>query len=194
MFRGYLDDPARTAEVLDADGWLHTGDVGVLDDDGYLRIVDRKKELIITASGKNVSPANLESALKAQPLIGQACAVGDDEPYIVALVVLDPDVTPVWAARHGIVADPSPPESFADLARDERLLTELAYEVHEANERFSHAEQVRRFVVLGDEWEPDSAELTPTMKLKRRGIHAKYAAEIAALYRNEVGVEPRPRP
>ena len=99
VFRGYLNDPERTAEALDADGWLHTGDIGELDDEGYLRIVDRKKELIITAGGKNVSPANLEAALKAQPLIGQACAVGDGEPYMAALLVLDPDVVPAWAAQ-----------------------------------------------------------------------------------------------
>ena len=107
IFRGYLDDPERTAEALDADGWLHTGDIGEIDDDGYLRIVDRKKELIITAGGKNVSPANLEAALKAQPLIGQACVVGDGEPYIAALLVLDPDVAPAWAADHGDRPRPS---------------------------------------------------------------------------------------
>ncbi len=101
IFRGYLDDPERTAEALDADGWLHTGDIGEIDDEGYLRIVDRKKELIITAGGKNVSPANLEAALKAQPLIGQACVVGDGEPFLAALLVLDPDVVPAWAASHG---------------------------------------------------------------------------------------------
>jgi long-chain acyl-CoA synthetase len=193
IFRGYLDDPARTAEALDADGWLHTGDVGELDDDGYLRIVDRKKELIITASGKNVSPANLEAALKAQPLIGQACALGDGEPFLVALVVLDPDVAPVWAARHGIDVVATGVPDLVALAREPRLLEEIAQEVHDANQRFSHAEQVRRFVVLGDEWLPDSEELTPTMKLKRRGIVAKHRDLIAALYRGEVGVEPVPR-
>ncbi|MET0894224.1 MAG: long-chain fatty acid--CoA ligase [Acidimicrobiia bacterium] len=198
IFRGYLDDPVRSAEALDADGWLHTGDIGELDADGYLRIVDRKKELIITAGGKNVSPANLEAALKAQPLIGQACAIGDDQPYLVALVVLDPDVAPVWAARHGIEAEPGAPSldapSLDALARDERVVAEVAHEVHEANQRFSHTEQIRRFVLLGDEWQPDSAELTPTMKLKRRGIVARYADEIAAMYAETIGTEPHPRP
>jgi long-chain acyl-CoA synthetase len=194
VFRGYLDDPVRTAEALDDDGWLHTGDVGELDVDGYLRIVDRKKELIITASGKNVSPANLEAALRAQPLIGQASAIGDDEPYLVALVVLDPDVAPVWAARHGIAAPDGSALTGTELASDERVLVELAHEVDDANERFSHAEQIRRFLVLGSEWLPDSEELTPTMKLKRRGIRAKYAEQIAGLYRNEVGSEPVARP
>jgi len=177
IFRGYLDDAERTAEALDADGWLHTGDIGELDDEGYLRIIDRKKELIITAGGKNVSPANLEAALKAQPLIGQACVVGDGEPYLAALLVLDPDVVPAWAANHGLDAS-----SSAELAADPAILAEIAREVETANERFSHAESIRRFRVLGEEWLPDSEELTPTMKLKRHGIAVKHAREIAELY------------
>ncbi len=177
VFHGYLDDPIRTAEVLDGDGWLHTGDIGELDRDGYLRIVDRKKELIITAGGKNMSPANLESALKAQPLIGQAAAIGDGRPYVVALLVLDPDVAPVWAAQHGVTVS-----NLAELAADPTVLAEIAHEVDEMNKRFSHTEQIRHFKVLGVDWLPDSAELTPTMKLKRRGIVAKYATEIAELY------------
>jgi long-chain acyl-CoA synthetase len=177
VFRGYLKDPQRTAEALDADGWLHTGDIGELDDEGYLRIVDRKKELIITAGGKNVSPANLEAALKAQPLIGQACVIGDGEPYMAALLVLDPDVVPAWAASHGASASALPA-----LASDPVVLEEIEREVAAANERFSHAEAIRRYTVLPDEWLPDSEELTPTMKLKRRGIAQKYAREIADLY------------
>jgi long-subunit acyl-CoA synthetase (AMP-forming) len=177
VFRGYLNDPERTAETLDADGWLHTGDIGELDDEGYLRIVDRKKEIIITASGKNVSPANLEAALKAQTLIGQACVVGDGEDYMAALLVLDPDVVPAWAVGHGATATTLP-----ELASDPVVLAEIEREVEVANERFSHAEAVRRYTVLPDEWLPDTEELTPTMKLKRRGIAQKYAGEIAALY------------
>ena len=102
VFAGYLKDPERTAEVLDDDGWLHTGDIGQIDEDGYLKIVDRKKELIITAGGKNISPANLEAAIKSYPLIGQACAIGDGRPYMTALIVLDPDVAPAWAKSRGI--------------------------------------------------------------------------------------------
>ena len=177
VFRGYLDDPELTAAVLDSDGWLHTGDVGTIDEDGYLRIVDRKKELIITATGKNVSPASLEAALKAQPLIGQACAIGDKEPYVAALLVLDSDVAPVWAAQHEISA-----VSLAELAEDPQVLAEVEREVEAVNRHFSHAEQIRRFTVLSQEWLPDSEELTPTMKVKRRAVEAKYAAEIAALY------------
>ena len=177
MFRGYLDDSVRTAEVLDLEGWLHTGDVGELDADGYLRIIDRKKELIITAGGKNVSPANLEAALKAQPLIGQACAIGEGRPFMTALLVLDIDVAPAWAAAHGVAAT-----SLADLAVDPVVQAEIEREVEEANRRFSHAEQIRKFALLADDWEPDGDELTPTMKLKRAAIHAKYAEQIAQLY------------
>jgi long-chain acyl-CoA synthetase len=177
VFRGYLNDPERTAEALDVDGWLHTGDIGELDDEGYLRIVDRKKELIITAGGKNVSPANLEAALKAQLLVGQACVIGDGEPYMSALLVLDPDVAPAWAASHGASATTLP-----DLASDPVVRDEVEREVAVANDRFSHAEAIRRYTVLPQEWLPDSEELTPTMKLKRRGIAQKYAREIAALY------------
>jgi long-chain acyl-CoA synthetase len=177
VFRGYLDDAPQTAAVLDADGWLHTGDIGERDGDGYVRIVDRKKELIITAGGKNISPANLEAALKAQPLIGQAAAIGDGQLYVVALLVLDPDVAPVWAAQHGVTAS-----SLPELASDPEVLAEIGREVDTVNQRFSHSEQIRRFALLGEDWLPDSEELTPTMKLKRRGIAAKYAYEIAALY------------
>jgi long-chain acyl-CoA synthetase len=178
VFRGYLEDPVRTAEVLDSEGWLSTGDIGELDTAGYLRIVDRKKELIITAGGKNVSPANVEAALRAQTLIGQACAVGDGEDYVAALLVLDPDVAPAWAAAHG-VDDPA----IDRLATDPTVLAEIEREVADANERFAHAEQVRRWLLLPDEWLPDSEELTPTMKLKRRGIAAKYAQQISELFR-----------
>ena len=177
VFRGYLDDPERTAEVLDAEGWFHTGDIGEFDDAGHLKIVDRKKELIITAGGKNISPANLEAALKAHPLIGQACAIGDGRPYISALVVLDPDVAPAWAATRGLIDT-----TLAALAANPEVIAEIDRAVAAANEQFSKVERIKRVVVLGDEWLPDSDEMTPTMKLKRRGVHAKYAAEIASLY------------
>jgi long-chain acyl-CoA synthetase len=177
VFRGYLDDPKKTADALDDDGWLHSGDIGVFDDDGYLKIVDRKKELIITAGGKNISPANLEAALKAFPLVGQACVIGDQRPFVSALLVLDPEVAPAWAKRHGIEA-----ASLAELAENPEVVAEVERCVTDANARFSQVEQVKRFKLLGEEWLPDSEELTPTMKLKRRGIHAKYADEIDALY------------
>ena len=177
VFQGYLNDPERTAEVLDSDGWLHSGDIGVFDEAGYLKIVDRKKELIITAGGKNISPANIEAALKSFPLIGQACVVGDKRPYVAALLVLDPEVAPAWAAARGIGA-----LSLAELSAHLEVLAEVERSVAETNKRFSGVEQVKRFTLLGEEWQPDSEELTPTMKLKRRGVLAKYAEEIEALY------------
>ena len=178
IFTGYLNDPEKTKEALDDDGWLHTGDIGELDDEGYLRIVDRKKELIITAGGKNISPANLEAALKSSPLIGQAAVIGDKRPFIAALVVLDPDVAPGWARDNGIDAA----LSLTALAAHPEVVAEVERNVAAANLRFSQVEQVKKVKVLGEEWLPDSAELTPTMKLKRRGINEKYAAEIEALY------------
>ena len=177
VFRGYLNDPEKTADALDADGWLHSGDIGEMDEEGYVRIVDRKKELIITAGGKNISPANLEAALKAFPLIGQACVIGDRRPFVTALLVLDPEVAPAWAKQHG--ADGM---SLAELAEHPEVRAEVERNVTEANERFNNVEQVKKFVLLGEEWLPDSEELTPTMKLKRRGIHTKYAEVVEELY------------
>jgi long-chain acyl-CoA synthetase len=155
---GYLDDPERSAETFDPDGWLHTGDIGRLDEDGYLTIVDRKKELIITAGGKNISPANLEAMLKSLPLVGQACVVGDGRRYLVALLVLDPEV--------------AAPEVRAELERG----------VAEINARVSQVEGIKKFAVLPDEWLPDSPQLTATMKLKRRGVLSAYAPVIESLY------------
>jgi long-chain acyl-CoA synthetase len=177
VFAGYLDDPARTAEALDPDGTLHSGDIGQFDDEGYLRIIDRKKELLITAGGKNISPANLESALKTIPLVAQACAIGDQRPFVSALVVLDAEVAPVWAKEHGIEF-----ASLTDLAAHPTVIAEIDRGVETAMAGFNHTERVKKVKVLADEWLPDSEELTPTSKLKRRGIHAKYAEEIEALY------------
>jgi long-chain acyl-CoA synthetase len=149
----------------------------VIDADGYLRIVDRKKELIITAGGKNISPSNLESALKAQLLIGQACVIGDQRPFMSALVVLDPDTAPAWAKAQGVEAT-----SLAQLADHAEVRAEVDREVEAAMASFNNAERVKKVSVLHEEWLPDSEELTPTSKLKRRGIHAKYAREIESIY------------
>ncbi|HMC81097.1 MAG TPA: AMP-binding protein, partial [Acidimicrobiia bacterium] len=177
VFSGYLKDPERTAEMLDAEGWLHSGDIGRFDEAGYVKIVDRKKELIITAGGKNISPANLEAAIKSYPLIGQACAIGDARAYMTALIVLDPDVAPAWARSRGIEF-----ASLADLAAHPDVRGEVERCVAEGNTRFSQVEQIKKIAILPTEWPPDSDELTPTMKLKRRGVLAKYAAEIESLY------------
>ncbi|MGH8992648.1 MAG: AMP-dependent synthetase/ligase [Acidimicrobiia bacterium] len=177
VFPGYLKDPERTAECLDDDGWLHSGDIGVIDEDGYVTIVDRKKELIITAGGKNISPANLEAAIKSFPLIGQACAVGDGRAFMAALIVLDPDVAPAWARSRGIEAS-----GPAELVTHPDVVAEVERCVAEANDHFSQVERIKKFAILPAEWLPDSEELTPTMKLKRRGVLSKYAEEIEALY------------
>jgi long-chain acyl-CoA synthetase len=177
VFEGYLNAPDKTAETVDDEGWLHSGDIGVLDEDGYLRIVDRKKELIITAGGKNVSPANLEAALKLIPLVGQACAIGDQRPFVSALVTLDPEVAPNWAASRGIEFT-----SLSELATHPEVVAEIEEGLREVMAEFNNAEAVKKVHILGEEWLPDSELLTPTSKLKRRGIHARYADEIASLY------------
>jgi long-chain acyl-CoA synthetase len=178
IMAGYRNMPEKTAETIDAYGWLATGDIGSLDGDGYLTIVDRKKELIINAAGKNMSPANIESTRKAaSPLIGQAVAIGDGRPCNVALIVLDADFAPAWATQNGLEG-----ASLAELAGDERLVATIKAGVEEANAKLSRAEQIKRFKVLPTEWVPGGDELTPTMKLKRAPITKKYAAEIEALY------------
>ena len=178
VMAGYRNDPEKTAEAIDSEGWLHTGDVGEFDPDGYLRIVDRKKELIINAAGKNMSPANIEARIKsASPLIGQVCAIGDNRPYNVALIVLDPDVAPVFAQQHGIEN-----ASLAELAAEPAIRAEIEAAVERGNAGLARVEQVKRFELLGTEWGPGGDELTPTMKLKRRPIERKYEAEIERLY------------
>ncbi|HZO58081.1 MAG TPA: AMP-dependent synthetase/ligase [Solirubrobacterales bacterium] len=178
VMTGYRGDPEKTREALDPDGWLHTGDIAEIDDDGYVKIVDRKKELIINAAGKNMSPVNIEARLKsAHPLIGTAVAIGDRRPYNVALVVLDPDVTAAFASEHGIED-----ASAAAMAQNESVQEAIKAAVEEANSHLSRVEQIKKFAILGDEWQPGGEELTPTMKLKRKPIAEKYAAEIERLY------------
>ncbi len=178
IMQGYRNLPDKTAETIDSDGWLATGDVGEFDVDGYLKIVDRKKELIINAAGKNMSPANIESALKgACPLIGQAFAIGDARPYNTALLVLDPDYSSAWAHEHGLGE-----KSLADLSADETVLAAVQEGVDAGNERLSRVEQIKKFTLLPADWLPGGDELTPTMKLKRRPIAAKYVNQIDAMY------------
>ena len=175
---GYRNLPEKTAEALDDEGWLHTGDVATIDEDGYVTLIDRKKELIINAAGKNMSPANIEATLKgASPLIGQACVIGDGRRYNTALLVLDADYAPAWAQRHGIEGA---------LARDERVLAAVQEGVDAANATLSTPEQIKRFTLLDGDWLPGGDELTPTMKLKRRPIGEKYAETIEAMYREQV--------
>jgi len=178
VMRGYRSNPEQTAETIDSKGWLHTGDIAEIDPEGYVKIVDRKKELIINAAGKNMSPANIEAQIKsAGPLIGQAIAVGDRRPYNVALIVLDPDGASAWAAEHGL-EDASP----AALCKDPEVEAAVAHGVEEANSHLSRVEQIKRYAILPCDWLPGGDELTPTMKLKRKPICEKYAAEIDAMY------------
>jgi long-chain acyl-CoA synthetase len=174
---GYLNRPDLTAALIDADGWLRTGDIGTIDADGFVSVTDRKKELIITAGGENISPAAVENVLVAHPLIGQALAYGDRRPYVVALLTLDGEVAPAWARARGITAD-----SLAALASDPQMLAEVAAGVAAANERLARVQQVKRWRLLPMEWTAETEELTPTLKLKRRVVHAKYADVIDALY------------
>jgi long-chain acyl-CoA synthetase len=177
LMSGYRNRPELTAEAI-VDGWLRTGDVGALDADGYLSIIDRKKELIINSGGKNMSPLAIEAVLKtAGPLIGQACAIGDRRPYNVALLVLDADALRAWAVHNG-EAD----LDYASLSRDPDVLAAVDSEVKAANARLSRIEQIKAWHVMDADWLPDSDELTPTMKLKRRPIADKYADLIDALY------------
>ena len=178
VMAGYRNLPEKTAEVLDRDGWLATGDVGELDADGYLRIVDRKKELIINSAGKNMSPANIESTLKgASPLIGQVCVVGDRRPFNTALVVLDADFAPVWAAQQGLTR-----ATLAELAAEPVMRAAVEEGIERANALLSRVEQVKKFHIVPGDWAPGGDELTPTMKLKRRPIADKYEREIDAMY------------
>jgi long-subunit acyl-CoA synthetase (AMP-forming) len=175
---GYRGLDERTAEALDTDGWLHTGDIAVIDDDGYVTIVDRKKELIINAAGKNMSPANIESTIKgASPLIGQTCVIGDARPFNTALIVLDADFAPAWAAQHGIEAT-----DLAALAADPTVREAVQADVDRANDKLARVEQIKRFTILPGDWAPGGEELTPTMKLKRKPIAAKYTEAIEAMY------------
>jgi len=174
---GYLNRPDLTEALIDPDGWLHTGDIGTIDADGFVSVTDRKKELIITAGGENIAPAAVESALVAHPLIGQALAYGDRRPYVIALLTLDGEAAPAWARARGITAD-----SLAALASDPQVLAEVAAGVAAANEQLARVQQVKRWRLLPVEWTAETEELTPTLKLKRRVVHAKYADVIDSLY------------
>src|SRR3954447_16620450 len=178
VMKGYRNAPDKTRETIDSDGWLHTGDIAEIDDEGFVKIVDRKKELIINAAGKNMSPANIESEVKtSSPLIGQAICIGDRRPYNVALITLDPDVAPAFAQQNGIEDT-----SFESMAANETVVTAVQEGIDRANEHLARVEQIKKFKILPTDWEPGGDELTPTMKLKRKPIHEKYGAEIEELY------------
>jgi len=177
VFHGYWRNEAETKAVF-SDGWFHTGDLGAIDADGFLSIVGRKKEIIVTAGGKNVAPALLEDRLRAHPLISQAMCVGDAQPFIAALITVDPEAFSNWKERHGKDAG----ASVAELSSDPDLHSEIELAVKEANEAVSKAEQIRKFRILPVDFTEDTGELTPTLKVKRKIVAEKFAADIDALY------------
>ncbi len=180
MTPGYHRNSAATAGLIDTDGWVHTGDIGEIDEDGFLSIVDRKKELIITSQGKNVAPSNIENYLKESPVIGHAMAIGDGKPYVVAVLTLDGEIAPVVAEKLGVTYT-----DLADLSTKPEIHGMVQAAIDAANERLSRPEQVKAWALLPDEWTAESEELTPTLKLKRRVVNDKYADVVETLYSTE---------
>ncbi len=178
VFPGYWRNEAATAEMIDADGWLRTGDLGDLDEDGYLRVTGRKKDIIVTAAGKNVAPAVLEDRLRGHPLVSQALVVGDGRPYVACLVTLDEEALEAWQARHPELAH----ASRAELAEDPQLTAEIQAAVDEANKAVSRAESIRRFRILPEDFTERSGYLTPSLKVRRGVVVKDYSADIDALY------------
>ncbi len=177
VMRAYRKDAEKTAEAIDSDGWLHTGDIGEIDADGYLKIVDRKKEIIINAAGKNMSPTNIENAIMANcPLAGPVAVIGDARPYNTALITLDPDALARFAQSQGLSG------AVPDLAGHPEVGAAIDAGIAAANRTLSRVEQIKRYSVVPDAWEPGGPYLTPTAKLKRKPIAAGYTAEIEALY------------
>ncbi|RZQ65137.1 AMP-dependent synthetase/ligase [Amycolatopsis suaedae] len=178
VFQGYLDDPLATEAAVDADGWLHTGDVGVVDEDGYLRITDRKKDILITAGGKNVAPSEIENRLKVSPFVREAVVIGDRRPYLTALIGIEADTVGNWATRRGLAYT-----TYADLASKKDVRELVQSVVTEANRDFAAVAQVKRFSLLTKELDHDDGELTATQKVRRRAIADRFASEIEAMYR-----------
>jgi long-chain acyl-CoA synthetase len=177
VMRGYWENPDATAEVLDEDGWLHTGDLGDIDDEGFVRITGRKKEILVTAGGKNVAPAPLEDRIRAHYLVSQCLVVGDGRPYIAALVTLDADAAARWADEHAKSPD------LAVLAEDPELRAAVQTAIDEANASVSQAESIRRFVILDRDWSEESGELTPSLKVRRNVVLKSARDHVDLLYK-----------
>lgn len=178
VFMGYLNLPEKTAETIDADGWLHTGDVGVVDEEGYFRITDRMKDIIITAGGKNITPSEIENELKFSPYITDAVVIGDQRPYLTAIIMIDQDNVEKFAQDHDV-----PFSNYASLTRAPEVQQLIQGVIDEANRKFARVEQVKKFWLLDTQLSAEDEELTPTMKLKRKLVQKKYAEQIEAMYR-----------
>jgi long-chain acyl-CoA synthetase len=178
VFMGYLNQPEKTAETIDADGWLHTGDVGVREPDGYFRITDRMKDIIITAGGKNITPSEIENELKFSPYITDAVVIGDKRPYLTVIVMIDQENVEKYAQDHDI-----PFSNYTSLTRSPEVQELIQSEIDRVNKKFARVEQVKKFFLLETQLTAEDEELTPTMKLKRKLVEKKYAERIEALYR-----------
>ena len=174
---GYLNQPEKTAETIDADGWLHTGDVGTQDSDGYFRITDRMKDIIITAGGKNITPSELENELKFSPYITDAVVIGDQRAYLTAIVMIDLENVEKFAQDHDI-----PFSNYASLTRAPEVQDAGRGEIERVNAKFARVEQIKKFWLLETQLSAEDEELTPTMKLKRKLVEKKYADRIEAMY------------
>jgi long-chain acyl-CoA synthetase len=176
VFSGYWHNDEATAEAKDPKGWFHTGDIGEIDDEGFVRITGRKKEILVTAGGKNVAPAVLEDRLRAHPLVDQCMVVGDGQPFVAALVTIDPETLPGWAAQHGKSSE------IEDLVDDPDLRAEVQKAVEDANAAVSKAESIRKFAILPVLWTEEGGQLTPSLKLKRGVVMREHRDDVDALY------------
>ena len=179
VFMGYLNLPEKTAETIDADGWLHTGDVGLIDADGYLRITDRMKDIIITAGGKNITPSELENELKFSPYITDAVVIGDKRPYLTVIIMIDQENVEKYAQDNDV-----PFSNYASLTRTREVQELIQAEIDRVNAKFARVEQIKKFFLLDTQLTAEDEELTPTMKLKRKLVQQKYAEQIEAMYRS----------
>jgi long-chain acyl-CoA synthetase len=175
---GYLNLPEKTAETIDAEGWLHTGDVGTVDAEGYFRITDRMKDIIITAGGKNITPSELENELKFSPYVTDAVVIGDKRPYLTVIVMIDQENVEKFAQDNDV-----PFSNYESLTRTQEVLDLIQGEIDRVNAKFARVEQIKKFFLLETQLSAEDEELTPTMKLKRKLVQTKYAPRIEAMYR-----------
>jgi long-chain acyl-CoA synthetase len=176
--QGYLNLPEKTAETIDADGWLHTGDVGLMDEDGYFRITDRMKDIIITAGGKNITPSELENELKFSPYVTDAVVIGDKRPYLTVIIMIDQENVEKYAQDHDV-----PFSNYSSLTRSLEVQALIQGVIDDVNKKFARVEQIKKFFLLETQLSAEDEELTPTMKLKRKLVEKKYAEQIEAMYR-----------